>query len=418
MAVKVEVSAPVATQLSVEAVRTLLEPRPGPCLSLYMPTHPVVPDSTVDLPTFRQLTETLELVLLEAAHPRSRIDRLVGPFRRLADDAHFWRHTAAGLAVLTDDEAATLFLLRRPVRPLAAVGPRFHTLPLVRLVSASERMRLLVLTSREARIYGATVWHDHAGAALGPLEPLRFAPAPGREPPAVLRREDVTTVEALEAHRVKRGMGPTGKGGVVAVHGGVGSKRDDVDADTDIFLRYVAATVTAQASRLPLALVAARPVAARYRRLADHPQLLEEHVASDPHLMSAEELAARVLPLFTRARSATIERELRRFALDRGRDLASGDLAEVARAAVAGRVATLLLEADRLEPGHFDDVGGAVEFGGVHAGPPARGTLPVNDVLGDVAECVVRHGGAVLAVPRIMMPTESGAAAIYRYRSA
>ena len=37
--------------VSLETVRSLLEPQPAPCLSLYMPTHRTVPDNLVDQPT-------------------------------------------------------------------------------------------------------------------------------------------------------------------------------------------------------------------------------------------------------------------------------------------------------------------------------------------------------------------------------
>jgi hypothetical protein len=38
------------------------------------------------------------------------------------------------------------------------------------------------------------------------------------------------------------------------------------------------------------------------------------------------------------------------------------------------------------------------------------------DLFGAVAEEVLLHGGGILALDRIAMPTESGVAAIYRYR--
>jgi len=69
--------------LSLEAVRGLVGPHPGPCLSLYLPTHRTVPDNAVDLPSFRHLVGGFEAALA-AAHPRHDIERLLQPFRRLA----------------------------------------------------------------------------------------------------------------------------------------------------------------------------------------------------------------------------------------------------------------------------------------------------------------------------------------------
>ncbi|MFM8986802.1 MAG: hypothetical protein ACKONH_12250 [Planctomycetia bacterium] len=91
----------------------------------------------------------------------------------------------------------------------------------------------------------------------------------------------------------------------------------------------------------------------------------------------------------------------------------------MARAAVAGQVATLLIEADRFEAGRFDRATGAIAFGGPAPGAAARsGDVPAvggEDLFGAVAETVLLHGGTILALARNEMPTESGVAAIYRY---
>jgi hypothetical protein len=103
----------------------------------------------------------------------------------------------------------------------------------------------------------------------------------------------------------------------------------------------------------------------------------------------------------------------------RPHDLGSGDLSDIARAAVAGRVATLLIEKDRFETGSLDPASGAIARDGeVPADLSRSGDQPAirtTDLFGSVAETVLLHGGGVVAVDRKAMPTESGVAAIYRY---
>jgi hypothetical protein len=75
---------------------------------------------------------------------------------------------------------------------------------------------------------------------------------------------------------------------------------------------------------------------------------------------------------------------------------------------VAGRVATLLIEADREVPGRIDAATGDIEFE----------DLPypeVDDVLDDLGALALKMGGRVVIVPTERMPTETGIAAIYRY---
>lgn len=406
--------------LTLEAVRSLMHRHAPPCLSLYLPTHRTVPDNAVDRPTFRQLLGGLDEALA-ATLPRREIERLLRPFHHLATDDDFWTHARDGLAVLASEGRVRVFRLQRPVAPLAVIRNRFHLMPLVRLASGIGRCHVLALTGREARLLEGTIWHDPSGTILARLDPVPLVPQPGREPAAAILRGDAVDEETFQPHRVERGLGPAGMAGRTAVHGGAGSRQDDVDADTEIFLRHVDEVVFEQASRptsLPLVLVAAARLAATFRGLSKNELLLDARVTRDPHLMTPAELAAAVAPAFAAAAAARIAGEILRWRRACAHGLGTADLADIGRAAVAGRVATLLVEADRIEPGRFDRTTGAIEFESPSMARPARSpavALDHDDVLGAVAETVLAHGGTIVAVRRIDMPTESGAAAIYRY---
>jgi hypothetical protein len=400
--------------LSSETVRELLGEHPAPCLSLLMPTHRKVPDNLVDRPAYRHLVEALEMAV-SVAHSRAEIEEVLEPFRELGENVRFWEHTRDGLAVFATAGTARVFLLPTPVKPLALVARRFHTLPLVRLVAGAERYNVLALTSREAHVYEGRL---REGAA-DPLDPVPLHDPGG--PPEIDRAEVVDT-ETWQPHRVQRGMGPSGLGAGSIVHGGTGSKQDDIDADTEIFLRHVDDVVHDKVSRrsgLPLVLVALPRLAAMFRGLSKNSFLLEEFVPHDVHLLPVGDLPALVAPVFARARERLVEAELHRFAAARDRGLGAGDLSDIAHAAIAGKVSLLLVEKDRFEPGCLDRATGAIEPDGeVPADLSRSGDTPAlrtEDLLGGIAETVLLHGGEVLALEKIRMPTESGAAAIYRY---
>jgi len=393
--------------VSLETIRPLLAPPPGPCLSLYLPTHRRVPDKLVDRPAYRHLVEALELAL-GFSLPRAAVDRLLEPFRALDSDAGFWDHTREGLAILSANGKGSVFLMPVPPKPLALVTSGFHTLPLVRLAAATERFNVLTLTSRAAHVYeGCTI-----GAVAGHLDPvpLQGLASAAAEAGAV-ERGDVIDEETFQPHRVQHGMGPSGLGYGSIVHGGAGSRQDDIDADTEIFLRHVDEVVHERVSRhscLPLVLVALPKLAALFRRLTKNRLLLDDGVAKDVHLLPPADLLNLVTPVFAAAHKRRIDRELDRFAEARDHGLGSGDLSDIARAAAAGRVATLLIEKDRFEPGWLDRATGAIAGDGEPAGQ-------AEDLFGAVAETVLVHGGGIVALDRIRMPTESGVAAIYRY---
>lgn len=407
--------------VSDETVRALLDPPEPPCLSLYLPTHRRVPDNRVDLPAFEHLVESLERALAETA-PREDRERLLHPFRVLSADAAFWRHTHDGLAVLAAAGTARVYLLQHPVDPLAVVGRRFHTMPLLRAVASLERFNVLTLTSRSARVWEGRVWHDPNGTAGERLDSLAVVAVDGQSPVEELTRSDVISEDIFEPHRVKHGMGPGGRAGTAFVHGGFGSKQDGVDHDTEIFLRHVDTVVGEQVSRvsrLPLLLVASARLAASFRGIATNAHLLDDRVDLDPHLLTASDLAAAVAPVFSRARAARVARYLGVFERARDQSRATDDLAEAARAAAAGQVATLMVAADRFECGRLDREGGDVELHGVSRGDRSRsGDLPAvtgEDVYGALAETVVAKGGALVILAPDEMPTTSGIAAIYRY---
>jgi hypothetical protein len=408
----------VVRPVALESIRPLLSPPKPPCLSLYQPTHRNVPDNTVDRPAFRHLVESLEMAL-SITHSRDAIERQLHPFHQLADDVHFWQHTHDGLAILSSEGQAHVFHLSGQVKPLALVGKRFHTLPLVRIAAGTDRFHVLALTSREAHVY--------EGLNPGSGVPARLLPVPlgtGEEPGSdgSIIRSEAVDAEIFQPHRVQRGMGPSGLGYGSIVHGGTGSRQEDIDADTEIFCRYVDEVVHERVSKhadLPMVLVALPRLAAVFRGLSKNRMLLDEFVPHDPKLLSADELANRVAPIFDAARRRRIAHFVQTFAQARDRDLAASDLADIGRAAVAGRVATLLIEADRFEPGRFDRTTGAI----AGDGEPRRdlsltGDAPAvqgEDLFGAVAETVLLHGGGILSLDRNAMPTETGVAAIYRY---
>lgn len=82
-------------------------------------------------------------------------------------------------------------------------------------------------------------------------------------------------------------------------------------------------------------------------------------------------------------------------------------LADAARAA-AGRIDTLLLDAERQVPGRMDPVSGAITL-------DKPGDPQADDLLDDLGKRVPTTGGEVVVVPTERTPTDNGLAAIYRF---
>lgn len=90
------------------------------------------------------------------------------------------------------------------------------------------------------------------------------------------------------------------------------------------------------------------------------------------------------------------------------RGLGSENLAQVAHAAVAGRLATLLIDAERQIAGRIDGSTGRID-------PAELGKPRVDDVLDDLASLVESMGGEVHVLSAERMPCRTGVAASFRH---
>lgn len=407
-------SIPEIMPLSPETFRTLLGTRPTPCVSFYMSTHRPGPEATADPIAYRNLLDRLALTLM-ATRSRAETTRLLEPWRRLGHEPTFWSSLGGGFAGFATDGEATVVPLEGEVETLAMVGRRFHTLPIVRRLVTTERCRVVTLTSRQARVFFATVseyGQDRLeAAALDDGEGRVFADG-------VVTREAIVERVAEEPHRVMHGLGALGD----AVHGGFGAREEGEEADTIRFARDVGRIVGRELTCgpvLPLVVIGLPRMASAFVAALPRGLREAEHVAIDPQRMTPRELAhvARERLLTTRHRREVGLAE--RFLEARAHGRGSGDFTDIARAAAAGRVEVLMVEEGRRERGTIDRRTGVIEFPDAEAadGPVAKWPLAdtEEDLYGALAEMVLGHRGTVLSLPAVRMPTRTGVAAIHRW---
>jgi len=365
-----------------------------PCISLYQPTHRHHPGNQADPIRYRNLLREMETSLREG-YAAQDVVALLEKFQALSDDKDFWNHRTDGLAILGSAERFDVFDLQRSVKELVVVADSFHVKPLLRILQSADRFQILGIDRHAAQL-----WEGNRDA----LDAVELTDVPA------------TITEALgdeltEPHQTvgSYGMG-AGKGGK-AMHHGHGGKKDEIDLDIDRFFRVIDRAILEHHSRpteLPLMLAALPEYHATFRAVSHNPFLMEDGLALNPQSVSLDDLRAqaweKVEPIYL-ARLATL---IESYHVAKSRLLGSDDPAQVAQATVAGRVATLLVEADREIPGRIDPETGQIEPGDLSH--PAIG-----DVLDDLAEAVLRMKGAVVVVPAAQMPVTTGIAATYRF---
>ncbi len=363
----------------------------SPCLSLYQPTHRRHPDNDQDRIRFRNLVKRMEESLRQK-YPKRDIKALIRPFDSLAEDRMFWNHTADGLAVLSAPGFFRVYKLQRPVAELVVVADSFHTKPLMRITQSAERYQILALSRDAFKIF------EGNRDALGEMLPIEGVPHKADE----LLGKDSGDREG--AHRAY------GAGGDAARHG-TDVKQDAADRDTEQFFRAVDRAVLqhcSQPSGMRLILAALPEHHHRFRAISSNPFLMKEAIDVHPDSVSLDALRERawqlVQPYYLERLAGLVEAFGKAAANAQG----SEALGAIAKAATEGRIATLLIEADRLIPGTIDVAGGKI-IPGELADPE------VDDVLDDLGERVLKAGGEVVIVPAERMPSKTGAAAIFRF---
>jgi hypothetical protein len=371
----------------------LLDAHEPPCLSLYQPTHRHHPDNQQDPIRFRNLVKAMAASLRQK-YPKGEVHPLIEPFQALADDHDFWKHTLDGLAVLGAPGMSRVYRLQRPVPELVVVADTFHLKPLMRILQSADRYHVLGLSRGEI-----TLFEGNRDA----LDQLELAPGVPR-----------TITEALgealtEPHLTVASYG-TGASGP-AMHHGHGARKDEIDRDAERFFRVVDRAVLEHHSRpsgLPLLLAALPEHHALFRQVSHNPFLMAASIDIHPDALPLDALRDRAWHAVEPQYLARLAGLVEAFGEARSKGLGADDLAQVAEAAVAGRVATLLIEAERQVPGRLDTATGRIELDNL-ADPE------VDDLLDDLGALVLKMGGEVVVVPAERMPTPTGLAAIYRF---
>ncbi|MFT5390440.1 MAG: hypothetical protein ACI8PT_000625 [Gammaproteobacteria bacterium] len=365
-----------------------------PCLSLYQPTHRRHPDNQQDTIRFRHLVKALETSLGQQ-HATAAVKALVEPFEALAQDHDFWHHTLDGLAVLGAPGLFRVFVLQRPVAELAVAADSFHTKPLRQWLQSTGRYQVLALSLNKVQLFeGGRNTLD--AVALAPGVPQTMTAALGDE-----RTDPHTRVSSYG------GLGS----GHTAMHHGQGGKTDEIDADAERFFRAVDRAVLEHHSRpsdLPLMLAALPEHHHLFRKVSHNPSLMASGLMVDPLGLTQDVLRQRAWDVAEPQQEAQQALWNDAYGAAAAKGLGSEDLSRVAHAAAAGRVATLLIEADRQVGGRIDGSTGRIDAADL-VNPR------VDDVLDDLGALVESMGGEVHVLPAERMPCRTGVAASFRH---
>jgi len=382
--------------LARSELEALVEPRPGPHVSIFMPTRRAAPERQQNPIDLKNLIRQTEAKLAARGLRTSQTEPLLRPARLLVEHPRLWERPGDGLALFAAPGFFREYHLPLRMEQLAMVSARFHLKPLLPAFAASMRFYVLALSQEAVRMFACTPVTVTAVALEG--VPTSLAEALHYDDPQ----------NQIQFHST-RSANTAGRGG--AMFHGHGAAAADVKRNLLCYFQQVDDGVrrVLKEPRAPLVLAGVEYLLSIYRAASSYSGLLERGVEGNPELLSGQELQQRawemVRPVYDKRREIAVERYHRLASTSRQ---ATDDLETVVRAAYQGRVDTLWVSREAHRWGRFDPATDRVELREA-PGPEEE------DLLDFAAVYSLLNHGTVHVVAPEQVPDEAEAAAIFRY---
>jgi hypothetical protein len=338
----------------------LAEPR-ADALSVYLPTDPTPAGREVAFLGVKSAVDDAVRSLREHGRPHADQEAFRAQWATLAEDDALWGNLSQSLAVFLAPGIAEEYVLANDFAPRTHQGGRFDLTPLVRAVTTPQDAFALTLSSDGWNLWQATGSKRIAEMELGG----DYAED----------ASDATNRMSIRGRKLLRRLGGD-EGRKVLLE-----RYAQVVADA---VRDELGRLDASAS-LPLFVFANDPLGAMFQA-QDLPWTIT-WVRGAPDELRPDELDAAIRERITSINSADLSRRAEAIGDGFAAGLASVDTAQVARAAVAGAVGTLIYEMDTEVKGFLDLGTGEIRFD--EAG---------DDLFSLIAIEVLRNSGEVRAV--------------------
>lgn len=383
-------------RFSTDELAALLEPRNGPAVSIFMPTHRVTTSIQADTLQLKNLLKEADAHLTQTGMRSPAVRELLAPAHAMLEHTDFWQHQSDGLAIFLDASGMHRYRLPLSFAPECHVARRHHVKPLLPLFNNDGTFYILAVSQNHVRLLQG---NRHNVDELDPANiPTSLAEA--------LKYDDPE--RQLQFH-----TGSTANSGgrrSAVFHGHGGGATDD---DKDRILRYFQQIDRGLKEFLPdrsapLVFAGVDYLFPIYRQANTYAHLADTAVEGNPDELRSTDLHRRawdvVEPIFTEAQRAA----LGQYAARAGTGMTAGRLGDVLPAAYHGRVETIFVAADDHDWGEFDTNSGTITR---HAaeGPDAE------DLVDLAAIYTWLRGGQVFVLARADMPDHAAVAAIYRY---
>ena len=374
-------------------IESLLEDRPGPCLSLYFPASRPGARTQQGAIRLKNLLSRAGEELRTRGLDETAIETLLEPLKDLLTDPSFWNAQEEGIALFRAPGFLQAFHLPHAFPERWFIAERFFLKPLLPLFASDHTFHVLALSQNEVRLLEAN------SRTVRRLEP---------------RGLPKSLVEALGNQRTAQNLlyhtaSSAPAGALPAVYHGQGVGKGARKEELHRFLHQVEAAIRKLLAghTTPLVLAGAEPLPSIYREVNGYPHLAGEVIHGNPEHWTDKELRDRAWRLLEPTFQETRRRTAERFGELTGTGRTSSDVTEILPAALQGRVEALFLACDTDVWGRLDPLENVVVHPASEEGD--------EELLDAAALFSLRHGGRVYGLGRGEIPGGGDLAAVFRY---
>lgn len=145
--------------LTKNDLRALIEKPKGPkglCISIFMPTHRMWPETQQDPIRLKNLLRIAEENLIRNGLRSPEAKKLLEPSQVFLIDTSFWRYQSDGLAIFLSSDVFQYYRLPLKFGEFAVVTHRFNIKPLLPLFNSDGHFFVLALSQNKIRLFQST----------------------------------------------------------------------------------------------------------------------------------------------------------------------------------------------------------------------------------------------------------------------
>lgn len=366
-------------------------------ISLYMPTHPVGQEHLQDPIRLKNLLSQVEKDLLAYDVRRPDVEQILRPAEELLTNKEFWQTEGSGLAVFLSRDLSRIYRLSAGFDELAIVGKSFYVQPILPLLNGNQNFYLLTLSQNLTRLFIAS--RDN-------LSEVELIDTP-RSMSEALQMDDLQKNLGFQTSTESSGTGSER----AAIHYGQGEETNKKELMRRYFQQVdegIARVV--ENSTIPMVIAGVDYLLPIFRETTSYKNIVEAGIGGNADRQDLTELHAQawklVEPTFLDNQQKAIDRFLEFHGQQNG--LATSSLDDAVKAAIGGRVETLIVPLGVQKWGRYDPATDSVHF-------DEEPTPENEDMINYAAAQTILNSGSVYAVPADQLPGGEDVAAILRY---